>query len=58
MANKQTGVQYMSAKTAFMVGETLKVRKGDIFAADDPVVEKYPTAFEPFEQRVRDTRQR
>lgn len=58
MANKQTGVQYLVAKSGFMVGEGLTIRKGDIVTADDPVVEGREALFEPVENRVRDTRKR
>lgn len=56
MAKTPSGT-YVVANQTFMAGEGLRVRKGEIFAADDPLVVKLPKLFDPFEQRVRTTRQ-
>lgn len=58
MANKQTGVQYLVAKTGFYVSETVQISRGAIVVSDDPVVKGREDLFEPIENRVRDTRRR
>lgn len=49
---------YMVAKQDFMVGEGTQIRKGEIFNADDPVIQGREALFEDFAVRIRDTRKR
>jgi hypothetical protein len=47
MAAKAAEPQIVMALTSFVGGAGLTVIKGDLFAADDPIVKKHPTLFGP-----------
>jgi hypothetical protein len=47
MAAKAAEPQIVMALTSFVGPAALTVIKGDLFAADDPIVKKYPTLFGP-----------